>query len=97
MTIKETAKIFIEDHKFDLLDRKLGLFCSGLSKEEFHIAVQDSLPPNIFYHADIIHCGGVLDYSLLNWKEKYTIWRRLKIRKSLADENYESLDALVEL
>ena len=94
--IEKTAKKYIEDNKFVLLERKLGLFCAGMSKEEFHIAVQDSLPPNIFYHADIIHCGGVVDFPKLTLREKYTIWRRLKVRKSIIDENFESLDELVE-
>lgn len=94
--IEEITKNFIQQHKFTLLDRKLGLFCSGVNKEEFHIAVQDSLPPDIFYHADIVHCGGVIDYPKLTLKEKYTIWRRLKIRKSLIDEQFDSLDSFAE-
>lgn len=94
--IEEITKDFIKRNQFALLDRKLGLFCAGMSKEEFHIAVQDSLPPNIFYHAEIVHCGGVIEYSKLTLRDKYTIWRRLKIRKSLIDENLEALDKFVE-
>ena len=94
--IEEYTKKFIKRNKFTLLERKLGLFCAGMNKEEFHIAVQDSLPANIFYHAEIVHCGGVINYPKLNLREKYTIWRRLKIRKSLEDEHLESLDSLID-
>ena len=94
--IEDYTKDFIKRNKLTLLDRKLGLFCAGMNKEEFHIAVQDSLPVDIFYHAEIVHCGGVIDYAKLNLREKYTIWRRLKIRKSLEDEHLESLDSLID-
>ncbi len=87
---------FVRRNKLTLLDRKLGFFCTGLTKAEFNIAVQGSLPPDIFYHAKIVNCGGVLDYSKLTLKEKYTIWRRLKIRKSLKDPHLETLDDLLE-
>lgn len=93
--IEEITKKFIDDNKFILLEKKLGLFCAGVNKEEFHIAVQDSLPAEIFYHADIVYCGGVIDYHRLSLKEKYTIWRRLKIRRSLIDEHLDGLDSLV--
>ena len=94
--IEKTTKDFINNNKLLLLEKELGLFCAGMNSEEFHIAVQDSLPPNIFYHADIVHCGGVIDYKRLNLREKFTIWRRLRIRKSQEAEKLDSLDSLIK-
>ncbi len=94
--IEKITKEFISRNKPILLNKKLGIFVSGMAEKEFHIAVQDSLPPNIFYHAEIVDCGGVLNYSMLTLREKYTIWRRLKIRKSLSNEKIEALDILVD-
>lgn len=93
--LEEYTQKFIKKHKFLLLEKELGLFCSGMNRVEFHTAIQDSLPPNIFYHAKIVHCGGVIDYSLLTLKEKYTIWRRLRIKGTIKDEMLDSLDELI--
>lgn len=90
--IEETMKEFIKRFKIVLLKKKLGIFCSGMNPSEFSLAVQSSLPPNIFYHAEIVNCGGIIDYPRLSFREKYTIWRRLKIRESLIDEHLEELD-----
>lgn len=89
------TKKFINKNKLLLLDKQLGLFIAGMSREEFHTAIQKSLPPNIFYHAKIVHCGGVIEYSKLSLKDKYTLWRRLHIKKSKYDEMLDSLDELI--
>jgi len=93
--VEDYTKDFIERNKFTLLDRKLKLFFSGMNKEEFHIAVQDSLPVDVFYHAKTVFCGGVIEYSKLTLRDKYTIWRRLKIRKSIDDAHFERLDEFI--
>ena len=93
--LEKITKKFVSNNKFLLLEKKLGVFCAGMNSKEFHTAVQDSLPPNVFYHAEIVHCGGVIDYKKLNIKEKLTLWRRLKIRKSEELEKLDSLDSLI--
>ncbi len=94
--IEEYTKDFIKRNKLTLLDRKLKLFFTGMNKEEYHIAVQDSLPVDIFYEAKIVFPGGVIDYYKLSLRDKYTIWRRLKIRESVDDSHLENLDELLE-
>ncbi|KFZ26582.1 MAG: protoporphyrinogen oxidase [Candidatus Izimaplasma bacterium HR2] len=93
--VEKITQKFIKKNKLKLLDKELGLFFSGMSRSEFHIAIQDSLPPNIFYHANIVHCGGVVEFSKLSWKDKRTIKRRLEIKESVYDEMLESLDELI--
>ena len=93
--LENITKKFIKKHKLLLLEKELGLFCAGMNKEEFHKAIQDSLPPNIFYHAKIVHCGGVIDYPKLSWRDKYTVWKRLRIRKTEKDEMLDALDELL--
>ncbi len=95
--IEKFTRDFIEKNKNILLDFKLGLFCSGMNKVEFNIAVQDSIPVEIFYHAKIVFCGGVIEYKKLSLSDKCTIWRRLKIRKSQNDEHFEALDVFVNM
>ncbi len=94
--VEDYTRDFINRNKLTLLDRKLKLFFTGMNKEEYHIAVQDSLPVDIFYEAQIVFPGGIIDYSMLSLRDKYTIWRRLKIRQSVNDAHLENLDELLK-
>ncbi len=78
---KVTIKFF-ESNKWKLLDRKLGVFCAGMNTQEFNQAMQESLPGEIFLHAEIVHCGGRINYDTLSWKEKRILKKRLGIKKS---------------
>ena len=93
--IEEFTKEFIKNHKVALLKRKLGIFCSGLAKEEFSLAVQNSLPAEVFYHATIVHCGGVVKMHELSILEKLTLRRRLGITKTVEEPMYKNLDELL--
>jgi len=94
--VEKYTKNFIERNKLTLLDHKLKLFFTGMNKGEYHIAVQYSLPVDVFYHAEIVFCGGIIDYSRLTLRDKYTVWRRLKIRSSVDDSHLENLDEFVK-
>ena len=78
---KKTSRL-LKIHKIKLLKRKLGIFCAGMNQSEFNFAVQESLPPDIFYHAEIVHCGGKIELKKLTIKEKLIIRRKLGIKKS---------------
>ena len=90
-----TQRFFVR-HKPKLLKKKLGIFCAGMNKEEFNHAVQNSLPPDIFYHANIVHCGGKIDYSTLSIKEKFTIRRRLGIKSDAHIENEDKMAEFIK-
>jgi menaquinone-dependent protoporphyrinogen IX oxidase len=70
---------FFKRFKLVLLKKKIALFSSGMNEEEFNIAIQDSVPPEIFYNAFIVYCGGKINYEELSKKEKRILKRRLGI------------------
>ena len=78
---KKTIQFF-KENKWKLLDKKLGIFCAGMNTEEFNRAMQGSLPSDIFIHAEIIHCGGRINYEMLSWKEKRIIKKKLGIKNN---------------
>jgi menaquinone-dependent protoporphyrinogen oxidase len=79
--LSELAKLFFIKHKKILKQKRLGIFCAGMNIPEFNEAIQESLPPDIFYHAYIVHCGGRIIYESLSFKDKFTIKRRLGIKE----------------
>ena len=89
--IEKSVIKFIREKKGKLLDKKIGIFCAGMNKEEFYLAVQNSLPPEIFYRAQIVHCGGKIDYTKLSIIQKLTIKRRLGINSSVELEKTEDM------
>lgn len=91
---KKTARFFFI-HQQKLLKKRLGIFCAGMNKEEFNKAVQESIPPNIFYHAEIVHCGGKIEYKKLSLKEKFTVWRYLGITKSDEYDNMNDVSSFL--
>lgn|GEM_PF-2001594 len=92
---KKTSRFF-HIHKLKLLNKKLGIFCAGMNKEEFSMAVQNSLPPDVFYHAEIVHCGGRIEYKKLTFREKLTLRRRLGIKKSENMSNENEVESFIE-
>jgi|LGVE01.1.fsa_nt_gb menaquinone-dependent protoporphyrinogen oxidase len=89
--IKKNVAKFIRNNKIKLLSKKLGIFCAGIHTEEFNKAVQNSIPPEIFYNAQIIHCGGKITYPELSFLDKLTLRRRLGIKESTTVENKEEM------
>ena len=94
--IEETTRKFFSDNKWKLLDKKLGIFCAGMNTEEFNKAMQQSLPSDIFIHAEIVHCGGKINYETLSRKEKRILKRRLGIKESNHLDYSYKLDELVK-
>lgn len=87
---------YITKHKWKLLDKKLGIFCAGMNTKEFNLAVQESLPGEIFLHAEIVHCGGKIVYQSLSWVDKRTVKKRLGITSSEHLDYQHKLDELVK-
>ncbi|QMS84817.1 flavodoxin domain-containing protein [Candidatus Xianfuyuplasma coldseepsis] len=80
--IEHYTSRFFQRKKRKLMDKRLGIFCAGMNTAEFNLAVQTSLPPDIFYHAQIVHCGGKIDYKSLSLKDKFTVRRRLGLKEN---------------
>ena len=78
--IEPFASRFFHRKKVKLMQKRLGIFCAGMNIEEFNLAVQTSLPADIFYHAQIVHCGGKIDYKSLSFMDKMKVRRRLGIK-----------------
>ena len=89
--IKKNVLKFFRNNKMKLLGKKLGIFCAGINKEEFNKAVQNSIPPEIFYKAQIIHCGGKITYPQLSFIEKMTVKRKFGVTQSTHVENKDEL------
>lgn len=95
-TIDNITKKFFQNNKWKLLDKKLGIFCAGMNTKEFNKAMQESLPADIFIHAEIIHCGGRIVYETLKWKEKRILKRRLGITASDHLDYSHKLEELIK-
>lgn len=83
-------------HKLKLLKKRLGIFCAGMNTEEFNYAIQESMPPDIFYEAKIIHCGGRIKYKNLSLKEKFTVRRRLGIKDDAEINNTDKMEQFIK-
>jgi len=83
-------------HKLKLLNKRLGIFCAGMDTEDFNYAVQESMPPDIFYEAKIIHCGGRIDYKRLSLKDKFTVRRKLGIKSDKEVHNEQKLEQFIK-
>lgn len=86
---------FITEKMAKLLDKKLGMFCAGMNKQEFHLAVQNSLPVEFFYRAKIVHCGGKINFAQLSLLQKLTVKRRLGIKASVSLEKKEEMTKFI--
>lgn len=91
----DNARFFFTKEK-QLLKKRLGIFCAGMNKAEFNLAIQSSLPPNVFYHAEIVHCGGKIEYDTLSRKEKKIVRKRLGITDSKSIDNVESMQLFLK-
>lgn len=76
--------------------KKLGIFCAGMNQQEFNTAVQDSLHPDIFYHAEIVHCGGKLNFDKISLIDKITVKRKLGITESIEIKKDVEMKAFIE-
>jgi menaquinone-dependent protoporphyrinogen oxidase len=93
--IKDAERFFKENKKI-LLKKRLGIFCSGMNSAEFNQAVQKSLPPDIFYDAELVHCGGRVIFKELSFWDKRTIKRRLGITEDEILENTEKMEEFIK-
>lgn len=94
--IGKTTENFFKENKWKLLDKRLGVFCAGMNTKEFNRAMQESLPGEIFLHAEIVHCGGLIEYHSLKWLERRFVKKRFGITETtLLDYSYK-LDELVK-
>lgn len=94
--IDKYTERFFKDNKWKLLNKKLGIFCAGMNTKEFNMAMQESLPGDIFLHAEIIHCGGRIQYDALSKKEKRVVKKRLGITQSDSLEYPHKIDAFIK-
>lgn len=86
---------FVSKNKTQLLKKELGMFYSGMKYEDFSKTVQNSLPPEIFYHASIIHSGGAYYFEKLNFINRFFIKRIAKVYKTTEDFHIENLKDLL--
>lgn len=93
--IKDAEQFFVQNKKI-LLKKRLGIFCSGMNSAEFNQAVQNSLPPDIFYDSELVHCGGRINYKSLSFKERRIIKRRLGITHDEVLENSQKMDEFIK-
>lgn len=94
--IEKTVIKFIEQKKPKLMDKKLGFFCAGMNKEEFLSAIQKSLPAEIFYRAQTVHCGGEIDFPKLSLLQKVTVKRRLGIKDSVVLNKEDDVEEFIK-
>lgn len=94
--VSDTMSIFLKKNKHSLLDRELGIFCSALDKKDYLNALQESLEPEIFYHAKKILCGGKVTISELNYFERRKLRKRINIVEDTENFYPDNLDELLE-
>lgn len=92
---KETSK-FLKKYKVSLLKQKLKIFCSALDKTDFNNALQNSIDPEIFYHATIINCGGEVVLSSLKKSEKKELKNRLNVQNDVYVFNEKEVLQLIK-
>lgn len=88
---------FLKKHKNQLLNKKLGLFISGLDKEDYLNALQTSLDPELFYHSKIIRPGGQIDLEQLSFFEKRKLKKRINITENTREFYPDKLQELIIL
>ncbi len=93
--IEHYTSRYFSIHKLKLMKKRLGIFCAGMNTEEFNYAVQESMPPDIFYEAKIVHCGGRIKYKNLSLKEKFIVRRRLGIKHDEEINNSEKMEQFI--
>jgi len=94
--VSKEANAFLHKNKIQLLKKPLGMFCSGLDKEDYLNALQTSLLPEIFYHAKIVCPGGRVILDNLSFFEKRKIKKRISITKDTYEFYPEKLDELIK-
>lgn len=90
-----TTRFFIRK-KPKLMNKRLGIFCAGMNIQEFNLAVQTSLPPDIFYHAQVVHCGGKIDYKSLSLRDKFKVRRRLGLKEDKEINNEQKIQEFLK-
>lgn len=87
---------FLKQYHSVLMNKKVGIFCSGMDKKEFNLAVQNSMPAELFYSAKIIHCGGEINMSKLSFRDRRTIKKRLNIIDSIRIDNEKPYEDFIK-
>ncbi len=77
--VSSVTTSFLTQYKMELLKKQLFMFCSALDKSDFNHALQESIHPDIFYHAKIINCGVQIDFRKLNKSEKKELKKRFDV------------------
>ena len=95
--VNENTSDFLKRNKNKLLDKEFGIFCAGLNKNEFSNALQNSLDPEIFYHAKIVLSGGKVKLEDLTFFERRKIKKRINVRENIEEFYPENLDELLTL
>ena len=87
---------FIKKNKVDLLKKRLKLFLSALDASDFNNAVQNSLDPDIFYHAKKTNTGGKVVFDSLSYFEKRSLKKRINITSDTFNFNEQKILELIK-
>jgi menaquinone-dependent protoporphyrinogen oxidase len=91
---KDVVK-FLNKNRVILLKKKLGMFYSGMNKEDISKTVQESLPADLFYHAEIVHSGGAYYFEKMNFLQRMIVKKVANVYKTTEDFKIEKLKSLI--
>ena len=95
--VSAKTRDFLKQHKSKLLNKKLGIFCSALDKNDYLNALQKSLDPEIFYNSKIVLPGGKVNLEELSFLEKRRIRKRINVVENTEEFHPYKLDELLKL
>lgn len=93
--ISKEVLAFITEHKDILLKKKLGMFYSGMNKDEFDKTVKQCLPSDIYYHSTVVRAGGAYYFEKLNFLQRLIVKKVAKVYKTTEDFEFEKLNDLL--
>ncbi len=94
--IHKAMRKYIERNRLLLMRKEVKLFCTCVDNDDFTSALQNSIHPELFYHAKYVCPGGEIKYDQLTNKEKKLLQKRINVDRSMYQFYPERLDKLIE-
>jgi len=95
--IPRKVKVFINEHKEDLLDRNLSIFLCGANRKDEEKVIDLNFHDTIIDHANFIkYVGGGFNFDSLSFFEKLIVKVVAKQKETTEDINYERINELLK-
>lgn len=95
--IPRKVKMFINEHKNDLLDKNLSIFLCGANTKDEKKVIEMNFHEAVIKHANFIkYIGGGFNFDELNFLEKLAIRIIAKQKESSEKIDYALLDSLLK-